>query len=246
MRGGYQPAGFPGNLDGAVVRELERLEAPPARLPLGLTHRRRFSRLLHMPTLELDRIVRCVEYDPLLAISVLRLIATELADLDPVRISDCIIIAGRERLVALAETQNCAITSLPSIEKFAEHARSFSLIASRLAASTGAVDPAAARLAGLLHFLGELPVLLSGCSLDDYSPAAIAGWGERLATSWHLPAAFISAIAAYDVCACGSTPDAMQSVIVAARGLADWPDETAPAAVLLSEGENEATRWQTV
>ena len=143
----------------------------------------------------------------------------EVVGVDPIRISDCVVIAGRDRLFALAESENFALAGIPAMDEFAERSRVFSLIASRLAASTSAVDPAAARLAGLLHALGELPILLSGRSLDRYSPATIAGWGKRLAASWHLPSALVSAIAAYDTRVCDGTPDPMQLIIGAARHL---------------------------
>jgi HD-like signal output (HDOD) protein len=74
MRGSYQLVRFPGNPhEGAVLRELERLELSRRPLPLSGPLLRRFSRLLQAPTLELDCIVRCIERDPLLAVSVLRL-----------------------------------------------------------------------------------------------------------------------------------------------------------------------------
>jgi HD-like signal output (HDOD) protein len=220
MRGGYQPVRFPGNPDeDAVLQELERLEFSPARLPLSETNLRKFSSLLHAPILELDRIATSVEHDPLLAVGVLRLVADELAGVDSIRISDCIVIAGRIRLLALAESTNSAPVGISAIDDFTARSRIFSLIASRLAAAASTVDPAAARLAGLLHALGELPILLSGGTIDHYSPAAIAGWGKRLAASWHLPAALVSAIAAYDTRGCDSSPDPMRLIIGAARHL---------------------------
>jgi HD-like signal output (HDOD) protein len=240
MRGCYQPVRFPGSLDeGAVLQELERLEFSPARLPLLAVNLRKFSGLLHAPILELDRMVRCVEHDPLLAVSVLRLVADELAGVDPVRISDCIILAGRDRLMAITESADFALAGLHAFDEFAERSRVLSLIASRLAISTGAVDPAAARLAGLLHALGEIPILQSGCDPDHYSPAMIAGWGKRLALSWRLPSALVSSIAAYDTRNCDSTPDPMQLILGAARCLVNCSalESASPAVVLLDCGE---------
>ena len=239
MRGSYQPVRFPGSLDeDAVLQELERLELSTARLPLSVVHLRKFSSLLHAPILELDRIVRRVERDPLLAVSVLRLVTDEMADVAPIRISDCIVLAGRDRLLALAESENFALAGTPAIDEFAERSRVFSLNVSRLAASTRAVDPAAARLAGLLHALGEIPILLSGRRLDHYLPATIAGWGKRLASSWRLPSALVSAIAAYDTRVCEGTLDPMQLVIGAARRLVNCQTlEEAPAVVLFDCGE---------
>lgn len=249
MRGSYQPVRFPGNPDeGPVLRELKRLELSRRPLPLSVTLLRRFSRLLQAPTLELECIVRCIECDPLLAISVLRLVADELAGVDLVRISDCIVIAGRERLRTLAESENLAPAGIPAMDVFGERSRGFSLIASRLAASTNAVDPAVARLAGLLHALGELPILLSGRSPDRYSPATIAGWGKRLARSWHLPSALVSAIAAYDPQVSDGTPDPVQLIIRAAHCLVHChAREAAPATVfLLNRGgqAREAARYK--
>lgn len=240
MRGSYQPVRFPENPDeGAVLRELERLEFSRRPLPLSVTLLRRFSRLLQAPTLELDCLVRCIECDPLLAVSVLRLVADELAGINLVRISDCIVIAGRERLRTLAESENLAPAGIPAMDEFAERSRGFSLIALRLAASTNTVDPAAARLAGLLHALGELPILLSGRGPDRYSPATIAGWGKRLAQSWHLPSALVGAIAAYDPQVADGTPDPVQLIIAAAHCLVHCRAlEGAPAALaLLNCGE---------
>jgi HD-like signal output (HDOD) protein len=243
MRGGYQPVRFPGNLDegeDVVLQELERLEFSPARLPLSTTHRRKLCGLLHAPILELDRMVHCVERDPLLAVSVLRLVTDELAGIDPIRISDCIVIAGRDRLLALAESENAALTRVPALDEFAERSQTFSLIASRLAASTRVVDVAAARLAALLHALGELPILLSGRGAERYSPATIAAWGERLASSWRLPSALVSAIAAYGPRICDGAPDPMQLIIGAARHLVDCElsEESPLAAALLDCGES--------
>ncbi len=247
MRGSYQPVRFPGTLDEApVLQELERLESSPAHLPLSVTHLRELSGLLHAPILELDRIVKRVERDPLLAVSVLRLVTDEMVGVDPIRISDCVILAGRDRLFALAESANFALAGTPTIDEFAERSRVFSLNVSRLAASTCAVDPAAARLAGLLHALGEIPVLLSGRCLDCYLPATIAGWGKRLASSWRLPSALVSAIAAYDIQVCEGTLDPMQLVIGAARRLVNYQalEEAPPAFVLLNREErtSEAAR----
>ena len=247
MRNGHQLVRFPSDFDeDAVLQELERLEFSPARLPLSVVHLRKFSGLLHAPILELDRIVRCVERDPLLAVSVLRLVTDEMADVAPIRISDCIVLAGRDRLLALAESENFALAGTPAIDEFAERSRVFSLNVSRLAASTRAVDPAAARLAGLLHALGEIPILLSGRRLDHYLPATIAGWGKRLASSWRLPSALVSAIAAYDTRVCEGTLDPMQLVIGAARRLVNCQtlEEAPPAVVLLNREErtSEAAR----
>ncbi len=245
MRSAYQPAGFPGNLDeGTVLRELEHLEGSSVWLPLSVTRLGKFCRLLRMPTLELESIVRCIECDPLLAISVVRLIADEVADVDPVRISDCVVIAGRDRLFSLTKVENCACANLPAIQEFAERSRRFSVIASRVAASTRAVDPAAARLGGLLHAIGEIPVLLSGGGQDRYPMATIAGWGKRLALNWHLPSALVSAIAAYDTRVCDGTPDPMQLIIGATRQLVNSQraDEAMPAA-WLSGAHSEATGW---
>jgi HD-like signal output (HDOD) protein len=247
MRGSYQPVRFPGSLDeDAVLQQLERLESSPARLPLSVIHLRKLSGLLHAPILELDCIVRRVERDPLLAVSVLRLVTDEMADVAPIRISDCIVLAGRDRLLALAESENFALAGTPAIDEFAERSRVFSLNVSRLAASTRAVDPAAARLAGLLHALGEIPILLSGRRLDHYLPATIAGWGKRLASSWRLPSALVSAIAAYDTRVCEGTLDPMQLVIGAARRLVNCQtlEEAPPAVVLLNREErtSEAAR----
>jgi len=249
MRNGHQLVRFPCDFDeDAVLQELERLEFSPARLPLSVVHLRKFSGLLHAPILELDRIVRCVERDPLLAVSVLRLVTDELAGVDAIRTSDCIVIAGRDRLLALAESENFALAGIPAIDEFAERSRVFSLITSRLAASTGAVDSAAARLAGLLHALGEIPILLSGRSPDGYSPAAIASWGKRLASSWRLPSALVGAIAAYDTRECDGTPDPMQLIIGAARRLVNCQVlEGAPIAVVLldcGEKASDAERCQ--
>ena len=245
MRGAYQPASFPGNLDeGTVLRELEHLEDSSVRLPSSVTQLGNFCRLLRMPTLELESIVRCIECDPLLAISVVRLIADEVADVDPVRISDCVVIAGRDRLFSLGEVEDCACANLPAIQEFAERSRRFSVIASRVAASTRAVDPAAARLGGLLHAIGEIPVLLSGGGRDCYPMATIAGWGKRLARSWHLPSALVSAITAYDTRVCDVTPDPMQLIIGATRHLVNsqQAEEAVPAA-WLSGADSEATGW---
>jgi HD-like signal output (HDOD) protein len=243
MRGAYQPEEFPGSLDeDAVLQELERLELSTARLPLSVVHLRKFSSLLHAPILELDRIVRRVERDPLLAVSVLRLVTDEVAGVDPIRISDCVVLAGRDRLLALAESENFALAGLPAIEEFAERSRVFSLSVSRLAASTRTVDPAAALLAGLLHALGEIPILLSGRRPDHYLPATIAGWGKRLASSWRLPPALVSAIAAYDPRVCDSTPDPMQLIIGAARRLVNCQIlEEAPPAVVLLDSEQKTS-----
>jgi HD-like signal output (HDOD) protein len=251
MRGDYQPVRFPGNLDDdAVLRELDRLESSPAQLPLNAVNLRRFAGLLHAPILELDRIVRCVERDPLLAVGVLRLVTDELDGVDPIRISDCIVIAGRTRLLALAESGDFVLASVPVLDNFAERSRVCSLIASRLAASTRAVDFAAARLAGLLHLLGELPILLSGRAPDGYSPVEIAAWGKRLASSWRLPAVLISAIAAYDERVCYGASDSMQLIIGAARRLVSChvPEEAPPAAVLLGQEEraSETAKCQSL
>ncbi len=251
MRSDYQPVRFPGNLDDdAVLRELDRLEFSEAQLPLNAVNLRKFAGLLHVPILELDRIVRCVERDPLLAVGVLRLVTGELDGIDPIRISDCIVIAGRNRLLALAESGSFALAGVPVLDDFAERSRVCSLIASRLAASTRAVDFAAARLAGLLHLLGELPILLSGRAPDGYSPAEIAGWGKRLASSWRLPTGLISAIVAYDVRVCDGAPDPMQLIIGATRRVVSChvPEEAPPAVVLLGQGEraSEAAKCQSL
>ena len=251
MRDDSQPVRFPGNLDDdAVLRELDRLEFSPAQLPLNAVNLRKFAGLLQAPILQLDRIVRCVERDPLLAVGVLRLVADELDGVDPIRISDCIVIAGRNRLLALAESGNFALASVPGLDDFAERSRVCSLIASRLAASTRAVDFAAARLAGLLHLLGELPILLSERAPESYSPAAIAGWGKRLASSWRLPAALISAIAAYETRVCDDVPGPMQLIIGATRRVVSCHvlEEAPLAAVLLGQGEraSEAAKCQSL
>ena len=245
MRGAYQPANFPGNLDeGTVLRQLEGLEGSSVWLPLSVAQLGKFRRLLRMPTLELESIVRCIECDPLLAISVVRLIADEVADVEPVRISDCVVIAGRDRLFSLAKVENCACADLPAIQEFAERSRLFSVIASRLAASTKAVDPAAARLGGLLHAIGEIPVLLSGGGRDCYPMATVAGWGKRLALSWHLPSALVRAITAYDTQVCDSTSDPMQLIIGATRLLVNSQrTEQAVPAAWLSGAQSGATGW---
>jgi HD-like signal output (HDOD) protein len=249
MRGCYQPVRFPGNPgEQAILQELDRLELSPAKLPLSAANLRKLSSLLHPSILELDRIVRCVEHDPLLAVSVLRLVMDELAGVDPIRISDCVVLAGRDRLLALAESKDFAFAGIPAIDEFAERSRVLSLAASQLAAATGTVDPAAARLAGLLHALGEIPILLSGRGIAHYAPAAIARWGERLASSWRLPSALVSAIAAYDPRICDGTPDAMQLIIGAARRLVNCQvPKKEPLAVAFLDGverTNETTECQ--
>jgi HD-like signal output (HDOD) protein len=245
MRGAYQPASFPGDLDeGAVLRELESLEGSSGWLPLSTTQLRKFCQLLRMPTLELESIVRCIECDPLLAISVVRLVADEVADVEPVRISDCVVIAGRDRLFSLAKIENRACANLPAIQEFAERSRLFSAIASRLAATTRTVDPAAARLGGLLHAIGEIPVLLSRGGRDCYPMETVAGWGKRLALSWHLPSALVRAVTAYDMQVCNDTSDPMQLIIGATRQLVN-SQRTEPAALTawLSGAQSDATGW---
>jgi hypothetical protein len=77
-------------------------------------------------------------------------------------------------------------------------------------------------------------------------PATIAGWGKRLASSWRLPSALVSAIAAYDMQVCEGTLDPMLLVIGAARRLVNYQvlEEAPPAFVLLDREErtSEAAR----
>ncbi len=76
--------------------------------------------------------------------------------------------------------------------------------------------------------------------MERYSPATIAAWGKRLASSWRLPSALVSAIAAYDPRICDGAPDPMQLIIGAARHLVNCQlMEKAPlAAALLDCGES--------
>jgi HD-like signal output (HDOD) protein len=91
----------------------------------------------------------------------------------------------------------------------------------------------------LLHALGEIPILLSGRRPDHYLPVTIAAWGKRLASSWRLPSALVSAIAAYDTGVHDGAPDPMQLVIGTARRLVNSQvlEAPPPAVVLLDRGE---------
>jgi HD-like signal output (HDOD) protein len=182
----------------------------------------RLDLLLGQPSLDLHAIAGVVLSDLGATLQVLRLADRCVVDHDQQlgHISDCIVHLGQaglrravsSRLLHRNEMRN------PNIRQIWRRARIAAGLAQTIAAQFADVSPANAYLAGLLHEIGCLPMLL-GWTVEGVNPADAQAVGSALVREWGLPE-----FLAYTLPGSsdkGQSSSALHQIVTAAWGLAD-------------------------
>lgn len=151
---------------------------------------------------DLAAIVRVLCIDPSMAAQVMRLAASACGGDEevPCRLDECAVLVGSSRLRSLVLTTPLAPTDYAAVtafQTFCHHGHLTSRLCERIAHTCGHPEPHKARVAGLLHDIGELPLYLEhrrrggDCGGDTLEHCRVGGW---LARFWKLPDFLIDVI----------------------------------------------------
>lgn len=172
--------------------------------------------LLCAKVVDLRRVSRVIRTDPSLSAQVIRLTNSALLNLRRrvVSIEEAVVLLGTERLRTLALT--CSLLeylgqklSAGQVQAYWQHSFLTALLSERIARGTEYPQPEQAYLAGLLHDIGSLPLLMDSCekkegaSEEEEAPGESVEWeqehfgvdhcevGRMIGTSWNFPPALI-------------------------------------------------------
>jgi putative nucleotidyltransferase with HDIG domain len=145
--------------------------------------------------------------DPCLAAQVLRICHAMPFAKPALRMEGVVAMAGKSRLQALALTSpllrfpetpgRSASQTQRMLHSFWQHSSWTALLSERLAGWTGYPDPEKAYVAGLLHDIGKVPLMVQGVFADGNEEESDhhAEIGRLLAEAWNYPPELIEAVA---------------------------------------------------
>jgi HD-like signal output (HDOD) protein len=155
----------------------------------------RLNAILSSTPVDLRKTSEVVTGDLSVAAQVLRLACLEREAEDEIsRIDDCIVVLGIQRLRDLVLTMPLLFSEgavLREINSLWRCSRTAALLSERIAFKFGYAQPARAYMAGLLHDIGKVPLVLAGGALARCGPIADSEHcllGAALAERWGLPA----------------------------------------------------------
>ena len=191
-------------------------EASPSRRPAGhgtaipdvpvlATTLLRLEKLLGENTPDLNAIGAVVRGDLGLTIRLLCLSQEEVFESQSVLPSteEIVVHLGLDKLKKLVKSMP-VLTEHPSGEigvnvcaRFWMHSHLIALIAEELAVGEAEITPADAYLAGLLHQIGKLPILL-GWRIPEFEATDLGELGYALARAWNFPSILASVIRGHE------------------------------------------------
>lgn len=158
------------------------------------------NELLSAPQVELGAVQRLVAGDPCIAAQLIRFANKDLADAGGglSRLDECIVLLGVNQVRNLVLTMPMVPMDdllCPQLQTFWQYSSLGASLCETLGYGCALVEPQRARIAGLLHNIGELPIMLNAHEVNcESDPELHVRIGASLARMWNLPPFLLEAI----------------------------------------------------